>query len=123
MQKFLCDADLLYLGDACFFAMLEFLRQEWKLTRGVTYTDEEWCRQNIRFLSAHRIQTPYGVSAAEGGKRRNIRRLKAELRLMEESNSAELWQKALLHREPTSTMNGTLKTSVPNTLNGRAARA
>lgn len=123
LEDILCDADLLYLGDACFFSMSEALRQEWYLTRGMTYTDEEWCKQNIRFLSAHRFQTPYGASVTEGGKQQNISWLKAKPRLIEKSNSAELLQKALFLQKPISAMKRTPRASVPNTLNVRAARA
>lgn len=84
-EEILCDADLLYLGDVCFFRTSEALREEWKLTKGITYTDEEWCKQNIRFLSAHRFHTNYGRTVAERGKQRNIRRLEARLHLMQRS--------------------------------------
>jgi hypothetical protein len=85
LQKIICDADLMYLGDRNFFKTSDGLRKEWELTRHVTYSDMEWYKLNLNFVSSHHFHTTYCVSSVEKKKDKNVKLIenKYELSLKE----------------------------------------
>lgn len=119
LEAILCDADLLYLGNKDFLQTSEALRKEWELTKGVFYTDEEWCHQNIRFLSAHQFHTTQARTIAEDGKQRNIRHLKRSLQNRQNGRMAKLTSGNLLkdnsNKAVRRLLNRYMETSAPNT--------
>jgi predicted metal-dependent HD superfamily phosphohydrolase len=85
LEKIICDADLMYLGDKCYLKTSALLRKEWELTKAITYTDSEWYQLNIQFVSAHHFHTRYCLTHIEKKKTKNVRLLENMLR----SNSKE----------------------------------
>lgn len=72
LEKILCDADLMYLGSDDFLMFSNLLRREWELTKSLRFTDEEWYKLNIRFVSNHHFHTPYCQEITEKGKAQNV---------------------------------------------------
>jgi predicted metal-dependent HD superfamily phosphohydrolase len=75
LEEILCDADLMYLGDEDFFITSALLRKEWELTKAVTYSDMQWNKATIQFLSSHHFHTEYGQNNVEKKKNKNIKLL------------------------------------------------
>lgn len=72
LEKMLCDADLIYLGDKNFLTISELLRKEWALTKSITYTDVAWYKANIQFLSAHHFHTLFCINEVSKEKNKNV---------------------------------------------------
>jgi predicted metal-dependent HD superfamily phosphohydrolase len=88
MEKVLCDADLIYLGDQNFFKFSTQLRREWESTLNKVYTDVEWLEINISFISAHRFHTKYCLNYLEKKKRKNVQWLTGQLAVMTNKEKA-----------------------------------
>lgn len=71
-EQVICDADLFHLGTVDFFDITVLLRKElqWYLKR--EFSDQDWDKGNITFLSAHKYFTPYGRHHLEPVKRQWI---------------------------------------------------
>jgi len=76
----LCDADLYHLSNGDLFETGQRLRKELELTKDKTFTDKEWISNNLAFLEGHTYFTQYGKTVLEERKRRNIKKLKKELK-------------------------------------------
>lgn len=83
--QILCDAVLYHLSDKNYFDELNLLRREWELTKGITYTDEEWFKLNIDFLSNHFYFTPFARKNFDKDHRNNLARLKGHLAITKHS--------------------------------------
>lgn len=75
-QEVLKDADLHYLAQSNFEARAEDLRQEWAATKTLTFSEEAWLAQNIRFLENHRYRSQAGIERYENHKHENLQRLR-----------------------------------------------
>lgn len=80
-EKILCDADMIHLADKNYFEKADVLRKEWASTRNKVYTDEEWLRINIAFLSDHSYHTSYCRENFDERKQKNIKKLVLFLRM------------------------------------------
>jgi predicted metal-dependent HD superfamily phosphohydrolase len=76
-EKILCDADMIHLADKNYFEKADVLRKEWAITRGKVYSDEEWLKLNINFLSDHSYHTSYCQENFNDRKQKNIKKLLA----------------------------------------------
>lgn len=74
-QQIMKDADLLYIAEFNILETAELLRKEWQLRRGMVFTDAEWIRSNIEFLSAHQFYTDYVNETYNVQKEHNLRLL------------------------------------------------
>jgi HD superfamily phosphodiesterase len=59
IEKYLHDADLVHLGKKNYFKRNKELRSEWKNLLDKSYSEEEWLRLNIQFISNHDFETDY----------------------------------------------------------------
>ncbi|MFT5618801.1 MAG: HD superfamily phosphodiesterase [Arenicella sp.] len=59
LQKILADADLYHLASKNFDERATWLRFEWENLLDDKYTDEEWIKQNLKFLRGHEYFTDY----------------------------------------------------------------
>ncbi len=91
----LCDADLYHLSNGDLFETGQRLRKELEMTRSKTYTDEEWIANNLAFLENHTYFTDYGKTVLEETKRKNIKKLKKELKPNKEKKYAKQLEKDL----------------------------
>ena len=85
--RILCDAVLYHLADNNYFDELNLLRKEWEVTKGVTYTDEDWFQLNVDFLTNHFYFTPFARKNFERQQRNNLLRLKAHLAIIKNSGT------------------------------------
>jgi predicted metal-dependent HD superfamily phosphohydrolase len=74
-EKIMCDADMAHLAGKNYFETSDALRREWEATRNKSFTDEEWLRVGIDFLSQHTYFTFHGKEIFEKGKQENLRAL------------------------------------------------
>lgn len=58
-EQVICDADLFHLGQEEFFEYSELLKCELQNLEIKSYTDSQWLKINIEFLSAHKYFTDY----------------------------------------------------------------
>ena len=87
--RILCDAVLFHIADRNYFDELKLLRREWELTKGVTYTDEEWFQLNIDFLGNHFYFTPFARKHFDKDQQSNLARLKGHLAIIKHSVNDE----------------------------------
>ncbi len=86
LEEIIADADLDGLGRPDFLVYNQYLRAEWAAF-GKSYTDEEWYRDQITFLQAHRYFTRAAQSLRDAGQQENLARVKA---LYEECRAHQL---------------------------------
>ena len=79
LEQIICDADLMYLGDKDFFKISANLRQEWEFTKSITYSDADWYRMNLNFISFHRFHTRYAFSNVERQRNKTVKILEMKL--------------------------------------------
>lgn len=80
IERVLCDADLFHLSTEKCDENSVKLRKEWKSLGFKDMPDDEWLQFNLQFLESHQYHTPYGQEVLEQGKRKNIKRLKKQVR-------------------------------------------
>ena len=76
VSKVLCDADLYHLSTPSCTEQSAKLREEWRAHGKQSLTDLEWLKQNLEFLENHRYHTPYGRTALQTGKKKNIKKFR-----------------------------------------------
>lgn len=70
------DADCAHFADENFEALSGLLREEWRLTEGKSFTDEEWAIGNRKMLvHEHRFYTNYAKKELQPLKEENIAKL------------------------------------------------
>ena len=72
LELVICDADLFHLSSENYFLKNELLRREWQTYRDLIFTDEDWFKLNLDFLSRHTYHTEYGKNVLEEKKQKNI---------------------------------------------------
>ena len=83
LEKIIVDADMDSLGHDDFLRVSRALRDELEAA-GIHYSDEDWYRYQIEFLTEHHYYTQAARHLRDEGKRRNIATLR---RLLEESRN------------------------------------
>jgi predicted metal-dependent HD superfamily phosphohydrolase len=73
LEQIICDADLCHLGEKEFFDKTALVREEWRVTRDLHYTDSEWHALNLEFLNNHHYHTIYCRKQYDKRKRKNIK--------------------------------------------------
>lgn len=72
----LCDADLINLGNKHYITTGNLLREEWAITQREHFSDIEWVKYSIDFLSTHQYHTYYARHFLGPQKQKNIAMLK-----------------------------------------------
>jgi predicted metal-dependent HD superfamily phosphohydrolase len=78
IEQVVCDADLSHTGRKGFNAKSELLRKEWTNILGRTYTDLEWIKNNIDFLSSVKFYTRYAKENFEERRLKNLDKLRSK---------------------------------------------
>ncbi|WP_042506392.1 HD domain-containing protein [Algibacter lectus] len=76
LEQIICDADLFHLSTKTYMLKNELLRIEWKTYMDLIFTDQDWFKLNLDFLSEHHYHTNYGKNVLETQKQNNINLLK-----------------------------------------------
>jgi predicted metal-dependent HD superfamily phosphohydrolase len=79
IEKIVCDADLSHTGKKGFNSKSNLLRQEWENILGRKHTDDEWVKNNIKFLSSVKFYTDYAKNSFEQRRLKNLEKLKSKL--------------------------------------------
>jgi predicted metal-dependent HD superfamily phosphohydrolase len=87
LEKVIRDADLLHLGKKNFFKRNQELREEWEKMLDKKYTDEEWLKSDIKFLTGHEFQTDYARHTYGEQKKANLMVLEKKLNRQQAGSS------------------------------------
>lgn len=79
------DADVSHLGTPLFSTFSASLRGEWETVSGQAFTEAEWKKMNVEFLSAHKYYTTPAQELLNKGLAENLTELKSQLEAMEQS--------------------------------------
>jgi predicted metal-dependent HD superfamily phosphohydrolase len=89
IEQVLCDADLAHIGQKGFNTKSQLLRTEWEKVLGKTYSDFDWLRTTIDFISQNKFYTEYAKSRFEEQRINNLAKFQKKLRkLIDESPEA-----------------------------------
>jgi predicted metal-dependent HD superfamily phosphohydrolase len=79
IEEVVCDADLAHTGKKGFSSKSELLRKEWENISGRVYTESEWIKNNIDFLSSIKFYTSYARENFEERRLKNLEKLKNKI--------------------------------------------
>lgn len=85
LEEVTADADLFHLGTKDYASKSELLRMEWEKTRGKQFTEAEWLKINIDFLTSHKYFTRYARKTLEENKTLTLIKLNNKLRKLNDS--------------------------------------
>ncbi|HAY34657.1 MAG TPA: DUF5706 domain-containing protein [Ignavibacteria bacterium] len=80
LEEIICDADLFHLGGKNYNLKSDLLRVEWEKNSGRTYTDTEWLKINIDFLTSHKYFTRYAKKTLDESKTEILVKLQKKYR-------------------------------------------
>jgi predicted metal-dependent HD superfamily phosphohydrolase len=90
IEEIICDADLLHIGKKGFNTHSQLLRAEWEQMLGQKFTDFEWYKKNIEFISQNKFHTQYVKNKYENRRIVNLEKLQKKLRKELMENPAQL---------------------------------
>jgi len=79
LEEILSDSDILHIGKKDYLEKSELLRQEFKKNQNKNYSDDEWIKENIKFLTEHNFYTKYAKNNYGPQRMKNIEKLKNQL--------------------------------------------
>ncbi|MFO7446048.1 MAG: DUF5706 domain-containing protein [Ignavibacteriaceae bacterium] len=80
MEEVLCDADLVHIGKKGYNAKAELLRAEWEKMNNVKYTDFEWTKNNIDFITNNSFHTKYAKEKYNERRFTNLAKLQNKIK-------------------------------------------
>ncbi|MBX7109790.1 MAG: phosphohydrolase [Chitinophagales bacterium] len=89
LEYIICDADLSGIASKKYWENANFLRQEQELVLNKKYTESEWIKTEIEFLTQHKYHTPYCYLAYEKRKTQHVLELRQKLEDLEKSEGKE----------------------------------
>ncbi len=89
LQKIIKDADLSNLGMEACVDLSYKLRHEWEVICGNSFSDTEWLQNNLIFFNEHKFFTPEAKEMWKDGKKKNLKRMKALIKLAKEKEARE----------------------------------
>ncbi|GGG91050.1 hypothetical protein GCM10011416_04480 [Polaribacter pacificus] len=94
LEKIMIDADCYHVCLKNYFDVSDLLREELKTTLDITFSDEEWVRENIQFLTKkHHFYSSYAQLNWQLGKDSNIALLFKKLKKLQQETQKELAKK------------------------------
>lgn len=93
LEEILHDADIINLGKKNFFNMGNLLRLEWEFFLNKLYSDEEWERMQLEFLSSHKFLTSYAQEQFGVRRKKNIEKQKEIVNRKIRDNKKEMYSK------------------------------
>ncbi|ACF14314.1 metal dependent phosphohydrolase [Chloroherpeton thalassium ATCC 35110] len=83
LEEVLCDADMVHLGRKDYFEKCGVLRIEWERVHGKVFSEQEWLKLNIEFLTKQPYFTRYAQLAYNTRRSENLLRLYERLKELE----------------------------------------
>ena len=80
IEQVMCDADLSHLGKKGYNAKTQLLRAEWEAMAGKKYSDSQWLRLNIDFLTSNKFYTNCAKLLYDEQKETNLSKLQKKFR-------------------------------------------
>lgn len=101
MEEVISDADLYHLGNKDYADKSDLLRVEWEKTNNKQYTELEWLKINIDFLTSHKYFTKYARKSLDEGKAEILLKLQKRYRkkLEEKSEDEKKVQKIEIEKQ------------------------
>ena len=106
IEEILCDADLFHLGTKDYSIKSDLLRMEWEKTENKKFTDTEWFKINIDFLTNHRYFTKYARKNLDEAKTERLIKLQKkqnalfeEIELTKKKNEKFEFEKTKLEKK------------------------
>ncbi|MEO8210358.1 MAG: Pycsar system effector family protein [bacterium] len=93
LEEIVCDADLFHLGTKDYNDKSDLLRVEWEKTNNKQYSELEWLKINIDFLTTHRYFTKYAKKSLDDDKAETLIRLQKKYRKKSEEKDNDEKQK------------------------------
>lgn len=82
MEEILCDSDVAHIGKKGFGKKSALLRNEWEIVKGKKYSDFEWTKSNIEFISSYKFNSKFGLEYFEKKRQKNLLKLQEELLIL-----------------------------------------
>lgn len=79
IAEILCDADLMHLTYDNFFENVNLLKLEWEIMGIASFSEKEFHKNSIKFMSTHEYHTKYGKEILQPKKQMNIERTKRKI--------------------------------------------
>lgn len=100
LERIIKDADCSHLASKSFNKTSDLLKEELRLTETADYSDLDWKRGNIKFLTNHQFFTNYAIENWQEKKQENLLELfKTVKKLEKERKSEKQKKKALKEKE------------------------
>ncbi|MGE5806251.1 MAG: Pycsar system effector family protein [Ignavibacteria bacterium] len=80
LEQIICDADILHIGKKGFKIKSQLLREEWDKVLGKKFSDFEWYKNSIEFISNYKFFTEYAKNNFEEQRKINLGKLQKKLR-------------------------------------------
>jgi HD superfamily phosphodiesterase len=85
LEKIIKDADYYHILNDDYVFTCEGLRKELKNVEGMFFTELDWAKENVIFLSkVHQFYSPYAIEHWQPLKEKNIKRLRKKIKKMDQ---------------------------------------
>lgn len=99
LEKIMRDADYFHLAEKDYLLSAEFLKQELKHALNTDFTDLEWAKENLNFLTNHhRFFSEYALQHWQPKKEKNIQKIQKRIYQLE-NNLMEIPAKTKKQKE------------------------
>ena len=99
LEKIMCDADVSNLGKKIYAERNELLKVELENLNGKDYSQEEWLRHEVDFLSKHQYFTPFASLNYAPRKAKNVAELNAKINKIEQDREKEKLKLSVKEKE------------------------
>ena len=80
LEEIICDADLHHLGTEKFSIKEKLFRDEIEKKNGCKFKEKDWLKNNLDFMINHRFYTEYAEEKFGLQKKKNLNKIKLELK-------------------------------------------
>ncbi len=99
LERIIRDADCSHLASTKFNQISSLLREELRLTHNNDYSDLDWEKENISFLTRHQFFTNYAIENWQENKQNNLLSLFNSFKKLEKQTKQEKIKKKLLKKK------------------------
>lgn len=101
LEEVVCDADLFHLGTKDYNDKSDLLRVEWEKTNNKQYSEIDWLKINIDFLTTHKYFTKYARKSLDENKAETLVKLqkKYRKRIEEKDNNEKQKEKLEIEKQ------------------------
>ena len=93
LERIIKDADCSHLASKSFNQTSDLLKEELRLTRAADYSDLEWKKGNVKFLTGHQFYTNYAIENWQERKQSNLLDIFKAVKKLEKERKAEKQKK------------------------------